>query len=367
MSRVLLVGNSAYYLLQFRAELIRSFVLAGHQVRVCCAPEPGSAERFAELGASEEAWDLDPLSQNPVSELRALLQLRSILSRLRPDYVFSFTIKPNSYCGLLARTQPFRLIPTLTGLGTAFLEQGLSLRMIRKLLRLALDRADHVFVQNADDHQIAREELAVPAARLEIVPGSGIRLEHFAAHSPPPLQPTAPLTCSYVGRFLAQKGIREFAVAARTLHAQKAKIRFLVFGDEEAANRSLISRAELAALAGPALEFRGFLADAREAYAQSHFVVLPSYREGMSRSLIEAAACGVPGITSDRPGCRDIVRDGESGFLCAAQSSEALVAALRRALELSPAQHARMSAAARLGAERFASSICDPPYLAQLL
>jgi glycosyltransferase involved in cell wall biosynthesis len=366
---VALVGISRFYLLNFKATLIAALRDAGHRV-TCIAPEhPGENNALEAMGIRYRPWSLWPSSTRPLRELRALQELARFLDEDPPDIAFSFTIKPNCYTGLLARTRPWRYVPTLTGLGTVFLEPRPSYRVIRGLLAETLTRADHVFVQNDADAELTRDLLAVPASRVERVPGSGLDVSAFGDLRPPAFPATGaseehPLMFSYIGRFLGQKGVALFAAAARMLQGESAA-RFAAIGSDEALNRSAIPVAQLREIGGPGLQFEGWQEDPRQAYARSHFVVLPSYREGLSRTLAEAMACGIPAITTDVPGCRDVVRDGIEGYVVPANDASALAQAMRKALRLSSADYARLSASARMRASDFGSSLVDSRYLLQ--
>lgn len=281
-----------------------------------------------------------PLARNlasPYQELRTLFALRKLLRSLRPDLVHAFTLKPVTLAGLAARMNAGPpLVASVTGVGSFFLATGAKAAAMRAVMVPALRAAlAHkplmAIVQNPDDRALVTGTLGVPPARCTLVPGSGVDLETFR---PAPTEPPPPVRIVLAARMLADKGIREFADAARQLRRAGIQADFVLAGGLDPANRSAIFEDEIRRWEHDGiLRWAGHVRDMAALNARAHVACLPSYREGLPKSLIEAAASGLPIVTTDVPGCREIVRPGESGLLVPPRDPAALAAALRRLIE----------------------------------
>ncbi len=330
--RVLLFANSAWNLYNFRRRLITALVAAGHDV-VAVAPVDPAMPQLCALGCRTVPVAVDARGRSPLRDLALFGETLSLLARERPDVILTYTIKPNIYGTLAARLLGIPVIVTMTGLGTAFLAPGGAMRIARQLYRVALRSPHTVFFQNEDDRDLFVEDGLVAARRCALVPGSGVDLDRFR---PVPLPPGPP-TFLFIGRMLPEKGVGEFLEAARSVRARYPSARFQLLGPT----------CDGAAVADPAVQFLGAARDVRPFIARAHAVVLPSYREGTSRALLEAAAMGRPLIASDVPGCREAVEPGRNGLLCAPRSAAALAGALTEFLALPPRRWSEMGAQSR--------------------
>ncbi len=352
--RILVIGGFPDSLLHFRGAFLDALVARGFEVHVAT---PGLAAGHPVHGLVEarsmvaHAIPLRRTGLNPLGDLLLLLHLRGLMRSIRPDVVLAYTIKPVIYGSLAAwMARVPRRFALITGLGYAF--QGEGQRMIvrglaQKLYALALARVSKVFFQNPDDQALFRErgilKTGVPSVVLN---GSGIDLDEYPLSSPA----TEPLQFLMIGRLLGDKGVREYAAAAAKAKARNPEARFLLAGwiDE---NPDAIAQSELDAwVASGCIEFIGRLADVRPAIVSSAVYVLPSYREGTPRTVLEAMAMGRPIITTDTPGCRETVAEGDNGFLVPVRSVDGLVAAMQRFLD-DPTLAARMGARSRQIAE----------------
>lgn len=329
--RLLFVVTDAHYFLHHRAALAEAAADAGWEVHVATAPGPASPG-IAERGF---AWHPLPLSRaglRPDREARALYRTWRLCRRLRPDIVHLVALKPIVLGGLAARVAgvPGRVL-AVAGLGHVFTERGLLPALLRAgvrgLLPLLLGRSGRLVVQNADDRaRLGR----LPSVRQHtvLIPGAGVDLDRFVARREPP----PPVRVLLPSRMLWKKGVGEFVGAAERLRAAGADARFLLAGWSDPGNPGAVPESQLRAWhdAG-AVEWLGRRDDMPELMAASHIVCLPSYYgEGVPLSLVEAAASGRPAVTTDMPGCRDVVRDGESGLLVPPHDVDALAAALER-------------------------------------
>ena len=338
-SSVLLVANTSWYLYNFRLPLLRDLGRAGYQVAVV-APHDAYSPLLEAEGIPVHHWMLARSSINPWREFYSLVDLLRIYQREQPDLVHHFTIKACLYGTLAAKLAPvYRVINAITGLGHVFLGQRLRTRLLRRLLKpiyraVFMARRARVVFQNADDQDQLIQLGITETSRTRLIPSSGVDIQHFqpdsdsAGHFHPVLQLLFP------SRLIREKGVQELLEACRQLWAAGVPLELLVAGDLDAGNRSCLSADELSALrAEPRLRCLGHVSDMRSLYAASDIVVLPSWREGLSRSLIEAAAMERPIITTDVPGCRDVVDHGRSGLLVPSHDASALVLAIRLLLE----------------------------------
>ncbi len=358
--RVVIAANSSWNIVNYRQSLIRALKAAGYEP-VVVAPIDSAEERLKELGAQHIAVDLDRSGLNPFADLRLLLNYRRIFKRLQPVAVFGFTIKPNIYSCMAGRTLPIPVVPNISGLGTVFIRRGPLLWAVRHLYRLALKRAAVVFFQNPDDRDLFIHEKLVLPNQTRLLPGSGVDLERF---SPVPL-PGGPISFLFIGRLLGDKGVRELAEAAAQLSKERPDVRVRLLGSIDEGNRTAITQGELNQWLGKGLvEYLGETDDVRPFVEESTAIVLPSYREGLPRSLLEGGAMGRALIATDVPGCREVVEDGVNGFLCEVSSPSSLAKAMKRFVDLPEEEGASMGAASRRKIEaEFGEALVIDAYL----
>jgi len=342
--------NLAWNIWNFRRPLLTALLADGHTVTVL-APEDEFAFRLEELGCCFVPLEMDRKGLNPLSHAALALRIRKALMSLRPDVVLSYTIKNNIYGAFAARSLGIPFLPNVTGLGTAFLRGGVLQGLAERLYRLAFTGLPVVFFQNEDDRSLFLERGLVAKGQARLLPGSGIDLAHF--HPQPGHAESSAPVFLMIARLLRDKGVEEFVEAARLVRARHPAARFQLLGAADDANRTAINLKTVRGWeASHGIEYLGTSPDVRREIAAAHCVVLPSYREGAPRTLIEAAACGRPLIATDVPGCRAVVEDGVTGFLCAPRSGESLAEACLRFLRLSSAVQAEMGRAGRAKMER---------------
>jgi len=361
---VVLAANSAWNVVNFREGLIRALEHHGY-TPIVIAPHDAAAEgRMAALGVERIALPIDRSGLNPLTDFRLLLAYRRLLKRLRPAAFLGFTIKPNIYGCLAAGSLGIPAIPNVSGLGTAFIRPGPLQRLVTNLYRAAFRKAAVILFQNADDCRLFVERRIVPAARATVVPGSGVDLDRFG----PAPQAAGPVTFLLVSRLLGDKGIREYVEAARMLRERLPGARFQLLGPIDDGNRTAIRRGELDRwVSEGAIDYLGSTDDVRPHLANASAIVLPSYREGLPRSLLEGAAMARPLIATDVPGCREVVEDGVNGFLCAVQDPRSLADAMAKFAQLPMADREAMGAASRRKVqERFSEEVVIQAYLDEL-
>ncbi len=311
-------------------------------------------DRIAREGFTPVALSLHRGGLNPLRDAVSLLRLIRLYARERPTIVHHVALKPVLYGSLAARlTRVPGVVNALAGMGYVFLSRDVLARLLRPMVRAAFRALFmrpnvRVILQNCDDRDLLVRAGAVRADSVRLIAGSGVDL---AAFSPSP-EPTGPPVIMLVSRMLWDKGVGEFVEAAQLLTREGVRARFVLVGDTDPSNPAAIPGNQLRAWgASGVVEWWGHREDVAAVYAQSHVVCLPSYREGLPKVLIEAAASGRPMIATNVPGCREVVRHGGNGYLVPARDATALAGSIRTLVEDPVARH-RMGQEARLLAER---------------
>lgn len=328
---------------------------------VIAPQDPAADDRMRDLGVERIAIEIDRSGMNPVADLRLLARYRSLLKRLRPAAHLGYTIKPNIYGSFAAASLGIPALPNVSGLGTAFIRGGPLQMIVTRLYRAGFRRAPVVFFQNEEDRQLFVDRRIVRPGQTRVLPGSGVDLQRFR---PAPLAGGPPVFL-FIGRLLRDKGVVEFVEAARSLRPEYPDARFQLLGAVDEGNRTAIRQSEIDSwVAEGVVERLGTTDDVRPFIAAATAIVLPSYREGLPRSLLEAAAMSRPLIAADVPGCRDVVVDGLNGYLCAVRDAGSLAAAMRRLTQLPPGQRLAMGEAGRQRVqERFSEALVVRAYL----
>ena len=344
MSKILILTNHSYMLYRFRLELIRE-LMKTHEV-VLSMPFVGHEEDFMALGIRCIQTDVDRRGINPGTDWKLFQAYRKLLRDERPDMVITYSIKPNIYGGLACRLAGIPYCANVQGLGTAFQRKGLA-QFVTVLYKLALGRAKTVFFENEANAAEFRRRKILPERRQTVLPGAGINLEAYPCV---PYPENEAVHFLYLGRIMKEKGMGELFGAMKRLYdkyGSRVVLDLVGFYDDD----SYKEQVEGLVSGGIAL-FHGFQTDPLPYYAAADCVVLPSYHEGMSNVLLEAAAAGRPIITSDIPGCREAVEDGRTGLLCKARDTDSLYTQLCRMTDTPRSQRQAMGLAGREKMER---------------
>ena len=343
--KILFSVNAAWNIWNFRKPLVEALIADGHSVTVL-APWDDTAPRLEAIGCRVRHLEMSVKGLNPARDLGLLLRLRRIFGETNPDIVLSFTIKNNIFGALAAKTLGLPFIPNVTGLGTAFLSGGVLEKLAVSLYKIAFRGLPVVFLQNNEDRELFLGRGLVLQNQARLLPGSGIDLARFAS-APWPEEADAPIFLM-IARLLRNKGVLEYVDAARRVKETHPAARFQLLGAAETENRSAIGRETVRKWeAEGVIEYLGTVDDVRPFIAAAHCIVLPSYREGAPRTLIEAAAMARPVIATDVPGCRAVVEEGRTGFLCEVRSGESLALACQAFLALGQADRVQMGEAGR--------------------
>ena len=314
----------------------------GYRLAIAC-PQPDH-HWAAARGIAAVELNIDRSGLNPLRDGLTLINYLRLMMDFRPRFLLGFTAKPNIYGSIAAGLCGAIALPNVSGLGTAFINPGPLSAIVGALYRIAFRKCPMVFFQNPDDRDLFVERKIVRLERARLLPGSGVDLRFFA----PRAGPGGPPRFLLVGRMLGDKGVREFVEAARLLKADHPDWVFQLLGPLDPDNRSGVDRQELDSwVADGVTDYLGNADDVRPFLAEATAVVLPSYREGLPRSLLEAAAMARPLIASDVPGNRQLVKHGVNGLLCSVRDAQSLATAMRSMAETDPEKREAMGRAGR--------------------
>ncbi|MCG2606503.1 MAG: glycosyltransferase family 4 protein [Achromobacter sp.] len=331
--RLLFVVNNPAFFMSHRLPVAQAAQRAGYDVHVATMDGPAVADIVA-LGMTHHVIPMTRSGKHPLQELGTLLALLRLFRRLRPRVVHLVTIKPVLYGGIAARLARVPgMVAAISGLGVVFLSNSRKMRLVRsvvaRLYRLALGHPNsRVIFQNASDRDLLKSLGAVRDEQVVLIRGAGVDLDLCQA-LPEPAAP--PVVATMVARLLRDKGVWEFVEAARLLRARGVPVTMRLVGGVDAGNPTSATPAEVEAWQREGcVEALGERSDVPQLYADSHIAVLPSYREGLPKSLIEAAACGRAVVTTDVPGCRDAIDPDKTGLLVPVRDPQALADAIAR-------------------------------------
>jgi len=349
--KILLFANTDWYLFNFRLAQALALRQRGDEV-VLVSPDGPYGPRMQALGLRWVPFSLARRSLNPLAGIQTVIRLIRLYRQEKPDLVHQFTVKCVLFGSLACHLLGIRpVINSVTGLGYIFMEAGAARRWLKGFIKLSYRLVLHdtwVIFQNPDDRSAFLESHLVDPKRVTLIRGSGVDIRRFSPRPEPSGIPLVVLPA----RMLWDKGVGEFVTAARTLLSEGLHARFALVGDSDNENPASVQASQLRAWENEGvIEWWGWREDMQDVYAQAAIVCLPSYREGLPKTLIEAAACGRPIITSDVPGCREVVRQGENGWLVPARDAHTLAKALADLLQ-NPNIRKAMGNCGRLIAEK---------------
>lgn len=335
-----------WYFLSHRLPMAYAAREAGFEVHVA-ARVGGRADEIRGHGFRLHALDWRRGSLNPFGIASNVRQVRQLYRRVQPDIVHHVALQPSVIGSIACLGLPIRRVNALAGLGYGFTSRSVKARAVNAILSHLLGRLLNrsgavTLVQNPDDREMMLR-LGIGAERIIVIPGSGVDIDRLQ----PLPEPGGPMTAAFVGRILADKGIRALVAAHDLLRGRGEDIRLLIAGTADDANPSSISHSEIEDWKRrPGIALLGHVADIREVWAQAQIAVLPSRREGLPKSLLEAAACGRPIVATDVPGCREIARPDLNAILVPVDDARALAEAISR-LARDPQLRQRFGAAGR--------------------
>ncbi|MDR0596309.1 MAG: glycosyltransferase family 4 protein, partial [Clostridiales Family XIII bacterium] len=332
--RIIVAAGYTESLANFRYDLLKELVALGHEVHACGA-EPDSG-KLADIGVEFHQVPMDRQSTNPAADMGLIRRYGKLMRGIKPDLALCYTIKPNVYAAPEAKKAGARVFTMITGLGNTFVPGGAKRRLIlpivKKLYRRSAAVSDRVIFQNPDDREEFLREGIIPAGiggeKAALVNGSGVNMRHYA-----PMPPSGKPVFFMAARLLREKGVVEYIEAARMVKAEYPNAEFRLAGGYESAGFALGQSDLRPYIDDGSIEYLGELADVRPQYGDAMVYVLPSFREGTPRTVLEAMSCGRAVITSDAPGCRETVVPGRTGLLVPPGDPKKLADAIRYFIE----------------------------------
>lgn len=334
MKEILILANHSGGLYDFRKDLIAE--LKKHANVTVAVPHNDRWAELLNLVNRVIELSVDRRGMNPLHDSKLFHQYRTMLKEVKPDLVLTYTIKPNIYGGLACRMAHIPYAVNITGLGSAIENGGWLKKFVLALYKPALKGARVVFFENAENRNTLAATGVVPKGRDVVLNGAGVNLEDYP-YQPYPQE--GAVRFLFVGRVMHEKGVDELFTAAKRMKQEYGDgVEFHIVGSFEEGYKPLMDELEQAGV----VKYHGYQSDMKRFYAMASCVVLPSYHEGMSNVLLEAAASGRPLITSDIPGCREAVENGVSGYLCLAKDANVLYDTMQCFVELPGNRQAEM-------------------------
>lgn len=357
--KIALIGNSDLCIYAYRYELVKKLLSDGHSVSIL-SPDGDFITELKNMGCDHYETPLNRHGTNPVQDLKLLKLYKSILKQIGPDYVFTYTIKPNIYGAMACKKLNIPCIANITGLGTAVENGGLMQKVTTALYKIAFKKVQTIFFQNAENRQFFADR-KIYVDKHKQLPGSGVNLERFIPFAFPK---TDTVDFVFISRLMREKGIDQYLDAAKYIKEKYPYTRFHICGFCE---KEYEKQMEILKESDTVI-YHGMVKDITTVLKDVHCVVHPTYYpEGLSNVLLEACACARPIITTDRAGCREVVEDGINGFVVKQKDSEDLIRQIEKFLALSNDERYRMGLNGRAKVEKeFDRNIVINAYLREI-
>jgi glycosyltransferase involved in cell wall biosynthesis len=339
--KVIIFVNTSWNIYNFRSGLVRALQKSGYEVHAL-APEDDYSVRLSAMGCIYHPIRMKNTGGNPLLDLDLIRRIYKLYRNIKPQIILHYTVKPNIYGTMVARWLRIPSISTVSGLGTVFLTSGKTSSIARYLYGSAFKYPQRIFFQNQSDLEIFKDRKLLSKSNYDLIPGSGIDIRRFSPVQTPPKPP--PFIFLMMARLIEEKGVREYVKASGMLRKEGLPVCCQLLGAPEPNHKRSIPMGEISM---GQVEYLGETADVRTYLNKSHAVVLPSYREGLSKSLLEAAAMGKPIIASDVPGCKEVVKDQINGLLCEPGNAADLRDKMKKLQALSTKQLEEMGKAGR--------------------
>lgn len=325
--RVLILANNDVGLFKFRKELIETLLLDGHKVFIAL-PKGDFILQLKKMGCIFINTNIDRRGVNPVKDMHLFLRYIRLVNHLKPNIVFTYTIKPNIYGGLACSLSKIPYVANITGLGTAVEKRGFLQLVTTLMYKVSLKNVQTVFFQNKENEGYF-EKNAIAVDKHKMLPGSGVNLDYYKL-LPYPDENTIEFV--FISRIMKEKGIDQYLEMAEYIRKKYPQTRFHICGFCEEEYEDILKAYEDKGI----ITYHGLIMDVREVLAYTHCTIHPSYYpEGISNVLLESAASGRPLISTDRSGCREVIDDGVNGYIVPQKDAKALIEAVEKFLKLS--------------------------------
>lgn len=357
--RILFLVNHDVGIYNFRLEIVERFIADGYDVHIS-SPYGERIDALVALGAKFHEIKMDRHGMNPIEELKLLNKYKLLMKEVKPDIVFGFTIKPNIYGAIAARKYHTPFVANITGLGIAVENEGIKQFVFLLLYKFAFYGIQQVFYQNDENRKLFVDH-HIAAGRGALLPGSGVNLIRYPCR---PYPEDGVIKFAFISRIMEEKGIEQYLDAAEEIKSQYENTEFHVCGFCESEYNGRLQEMHKRGIA----DYHGMVRDIAGFMSGMHCIIHPTYYpEGISNVLLEACATGRPIITTDRAGCREVVEDGNNGFMVKQKDSRSLIAAIKKFLALSWDEKANMGLMARLTVEqRFDRQIVVGKYVEEV-
>ena len=342
--KVVLIGNADSTIGIYRYELLQRLIKEGHQVTVI-SPNGDYVPNMIELGCHHYIVNVDRHGTNPIKDFELILKYVKLLRNIKPDMVFSYTIKPNIYGAIACRILNIPIVVNVTGLGTAVENKGWKQAVTLMLYRFSFQKVQTIFFQNEENMKFFRDRNLF-VKKHKLLPGSGVNLNRFVACDYPAGET---IDFVFVSRLMKEKGIDQYLEAAQYITQKYPNTRFHICGFCEKEYESKLEKLKT----NPAIIYHGMVKDMTTILPKMNCTVHPTYYpEGLSNVLLESLATARPIITTDRAGCREVVDDGVNGFIVNQQDSADLISKIEKFLSLSYEEQKQMGLAGRAKVEK---------------
>lgn len=327
-------SNISWSIYNFRRGLLNELKKDGHEI-FTVALEDDFSKKLQDLGYTHTNITINNNSKNPFRDIYLVYQYYKIYKKIAPNIICHNAIKPNIYGTIAAGILKIPVVNNISGLGTLFIKNSLSTRIAKLLYRISQRKALKVFFQNNDDLELFLRNKLIIEEKTRLIPGSGVNTQFFIRNKELNIK-NSKFTFLFIGRLIYDKGIREYVDAAKIMRDKFSNIEFNVLGPIYHSNETAIKMSELEDWQRKGIiNYLGESDLVKEEMDKANCIVLPSYREGLSKVLIEASSMSLPIITTDVPGCKDVVIDQETGFLCKVKDSLDLAIQMEKIISLS--------------------------------
>lgn len=356
--------NSSWNIFNFRLELIKLLQSKGYEI-IAMSPRDDYVDHLKAAGLKCYNICMNQKGTNPITDFFLFLHYLRLSYKIKPNLILSYTIKPNIYGNFAARILNIPTINNVSGLGTLFIKKSIATYFGKLLYKFSLNSSNHVFFQNNDDRVLFVKNKLVKKNISSVIPGSGVDVKKFnfvRTHN-------KANKFLFVGRLIADKGVFEYLNAAVSVLKKYPKKEFLLVGELGCNNKSALSSTQIRGYIEkyPQIKYLGKTDNIFNLLESVDVMTLPSYREGLSKSLIEAASMSLPIITTDVPGCKDVVKDGFNGFLCSVKSKSSLEKAIYKMIDLNENERLEFGANGRkIVVNKFSSEIVNKIYISKI-
>lgn len=333
MSKKILINlNTTWNIFNFRLGLIKFLQSEGYEI-IAVAPGDEYVNRLKAAGLKCYNIYMNQKGTNPISDLALFVQYLRLFNKIKPNLILSYTIKPNVYGNFAASILKIPTINNISGLGTLFIKTNFISSIGKILYKLSLKSSKHVFFQNNNDLELFIKSRLIKPYKCSVIPGSGVNTSIFKQNK----KTNEGNKFLFVGRLIGDKGVFEYLEAAKQVLLEYPNVNFFLAGELGYNNKTAITQTQLDnyTISNRQIKYLGKTDDMLSLLKSADVMVLPSFREGLSKSLVEAASMSLPIITTDVPGCNDVVKNEYNGFICEVKSIESLKQSIKKIIELS--------------------------------